>query len=157
MLLLRQISNFYQRWERLGLKVTFILVSLQVIHLFWLTTFVILNMPELTLYIPPILFVMIDYLELPAIFSGTIFYLLSLHLHKNKKDLLYVGLLLIQIIHIVWITDTFIYMAFNFNQMIYLAWFAIAIDFLEVPVIWDLYKRLRWQREEPNDRNLSER
>ena len=143
-MLLRQICTFYTKYENLGLRITFILVSLQVIHLYWLTTFVILDAPELTLGIPPVVFVVIDYLEIPALISGLFFYGVTIITGDNKgKNYLYIGLLSVQFLHIFWITDTFVYMAFNFNQMIYLAWFAILIDFLELPVVYDLYKRLR--------------
>lgn len=145
--LLKQISNFYERYENLGIKITFVLVSLQVIHLFWLTTFVIFDAPELTGNVPPIVFVLIDYLEIPALISGLVFYLLALADSQGRtKNLLLLGLLLIQFVHIFWVTDTFVYMAFNFNQYVYLAWFAVAVDFLELPVIYDLYKRIRNNR-----------
>lgn len=138
-MLLEQISNFYRRYENLGLKITFVLVSLQVIHLIWLTLFVF----EIHLPLPDIVFAAIDFLEVPALVSGIVFYSLLLHFSRNKKDMLYVGLLLIQFIHIIWITDTFIYMSINFNQYIWLAIIAIVIDYLEIPVIYDLYKRIR--------------
>lgn len=141
--MLKSISEFYVKWEGLGLRVTFILVSLQVIHLFWLTTFVVFNDPSLTLYIPPLLFVFIDYIEIPALVSGVVFYSLSFVSGRRKKDILFLSLLLVQAIHIGWITDAFIYMSFKFNEMTYLAWVAVFIDFLELAVVVDLYKRIR--------------
>lgn len=140
---MRAISEFHNRWENLGLKVTFILVSLQIIHLFWLTTFVILNAPELTLHIPPLLFVFIDYIEIPALVSGVLFYSFALLARHEKKDILFISLLVVQFIHILWITDAFIYMSFKFNQMTWLAWIAVFIDYLELAVVYDLYKRIR--------------
>jgi hypothetical protein len=142
--MLKAVAEFYNKWENLGLKITFVLVSLQIIHLFWLTTFVVLDMPELTGGIPPLVFVILDYLEIPALISGIAFYLLLLTRPKREtKNLLYLGLLLVQCVHLFWITDTFVYMAFQFNQFMYLAWIAILIDYLELPVVYDLYKRIR--------------
>ena len=141
--LLQTLSNFYLRWEGLGLKVTFVLVSLQVLHLFWLTTFVVFNDPSYTLYIPPIVFVVIDYIEIPALVSGVVFYSISFAARQKKMDLVYMSLLLVQGVHILWITDAFIYMSFQFNQMTWLAWFAVGIDYLELAVVFDLYKRIR--------------
>lgn len=141
---IKPVLQFYTKWENLGLRVTFILVSLQVIHLFWLTTFVILDAPELTLYIPPVLFVIIDYIEIPALISGTTFYaILIFNRECRGKNIFFLGLLLIQVVHLVWITDAFIYMSFKFNEMTYLAWIAVFVDFLEVLVAYDLYKRIR--------------
>ena len=138
--MLQSVSNFYQRWEGLGLKVTFVLVSLQVIHLIWLSCFVLgVHLP-----LPDIVFAAIDYLEIPALVSGVVFYVMTIIMGKDKrKNTLYIGLLLIQFVHIWWITDTFVYMAFNFNQYLWLAAIAIGIDFLELVVVVDLYKRIR--------------
>jgi hypothetical protein len=147
--LLQQISNFYERYECIGLRITFVLIYLQVIHLFWLTTFVILDAPQFTLGIPPIVFAAIDYLEIPALISGMVFYILSLHTHRNKKDILFVALLGVQFFHILWITDAFVYMSFKFNAMTWLAWIAVFVDFLEVPIIIDLFiKIIRSKRKE---------
>ena len=141
--MLEPIIKFYTKWENLGLKVTFVLVSLQVVHLFWLTTFVVFNDPSLTLYIPPVLFVVIDYIEIPALVSGIVYYSLSFASGRSKKDILFISLLLVQGVHILWITDAFIYMSFKFNQMTWLAWIAVFIDYLELAVVWDLWKRIR--------------
>jgi len=143
-LLLQKVSSFYERYESIGLKVTFVLVSLQIIHLIWLTTFVILDAPELTGGIPPIVFAVIDYLEVPALVSGLIFYGISAIEGRSRgKDIIYTGLLTIQFLHLYWITDTFIYMSLNFGQYVWLALVAILIDYAEVPVIVDLFRKLK--------------
>ncbi len=137
--LLQSVSNFYMRWEGLSLKVTFVLVSLQVIHLIWLSCFVFgVHLP-----LPDIVFASIDFLEIPALVSGIVFYSAILFYYRKRKEVLYIGLLAIQFVHLWWITDTFVYIAFNFGQYVWLAVIAIAIDYLELPVVYDLYKRIR--------------
>ena len=67
--------------------------------------------------------------------------------NKNKfKNTIFLILLAIQAIHIFWITDDIVYSTFIGGNIIeipqYLAWFAILIDYLELPVIYDLLKRI---------------
>jgi hypothetical protein len=54
--------------------------------------------------------------------------------------------LAIQSIHIFWITDDVVYATFVGSDLIYMpeyfAWIAILIDYLELPVIYDLLKRI---------------
>jgi hypothetical protein len=55
-------------------------------------------------------------------------------------------LLAIQIIHIFWITDEILYESLLGNDLVkfpvYLAWTAILIDYLEVPVMIDLFYKV---------------
>jgi hypothetical protein len=99
------------------------------------------------------IFVVIDYIEIPALISGIIFYAYSIHKSKSaaKKNYLFLGLLGVQVIHIFWITDEVVYISlFNtsFVEFPYLlSWIAILIDYLELPVMADLfYKVVRKKR-----------
>lgn len=145
--------DFYKKYDKLSLKITFFLISLQIIHLYWMTTAIVLPkifggnffpFPE----IPVPLFVFIDYIEIPALISGIIFYSLNIY-RKGKlfnKNLLFVIMLAVQILHIFWITDEVLYQNFVGHAAVvlplYLAWTAILIDYLELPVMADLFYKI---------------
>ena len=65
---------------------------------------------------------------------------------KRTKNTVLLILLASQSIHIFWITDDIVYTTFVGSELIYmpeyLAWIAILIDYLELPVIYDLLKRI---------------
>jgi hypothetical protein len=155
---LQKFINFYRRYENLNLKITFILISLQLLHLYWLTTDVVFQriLGESFFLVPryflPI-FIVIDYIEIPALVSGIIFYAYETRIHRenSNKSYLFLGLLSVQVIHIFWITDDVVYSSFFNAGFVHipplLAWVAILIDYLEIPVIVDLfYKVIRKQR-----------
>src|SRR5919202_2700370 len=109
---IQKIVNFWHRYENLNLKISFILISLQLLHLYWLTSDVVLQriyghsfflFPKNLLPI----FIVIDYIEVPALVSGITFYSLSIHNHKkdSRKNSLFLAMLAVQIVHIYWITD----------------------------------------------------
>ena len=148
--------NFYLRYQNINLKISFILISLQLLHLYWLTTDVVLYrltgidyFGELSDFI--LLFIIIDYIEIPALVSGLIYYLFTIIYDKKEKEkkiknTVLLILLAIQSIHIFWITDDVVYTTFVGSDLIhmpeYFAWIAILIDYLELPVIYDLLKRI---------------
>lgn len=150
--LVKRITSFYDRYENLNLKVTFVLIALQLIHLYWLATDIILvklvgqswfPFPD----IPAPLFVAIDYLEIPALFSGMVVYAMAIrrrggHIHRN---VLFMAILAAQVFHLFWITDEVVYDAlFNVVPIqlpIWLVWIAILVDYLELPIIWDLFRK----------------
>jgi hypothetical protein len=97
------------------------------------------------------LFIIIDYIEIPALVSGIIYYFFNLIYNKKEKEkriknTIFLILLAIQSIHILWITDDIVYSTFVGADLIeipeYLVWIAILIDYLELPVIYDLLKRI---------------
>lgn len=151
--ILKGVVKFYNRYENLSLKITFVLIALQLIHLYWLATDVILvkligeswfPFP----HIPPPLFVVIDYLEIPALFSGMVVYALLLrkngeHFYKNAA---FMAILAMQAFHLFWITDEVVYETlFNVVPIalpIWLVWIAILVDYLELPIIWDLFRKV---------------
>jgi hypothetical protein len=148
--------DFYLRYQNINLKISFILISLQLLHLYWLTTYVVLYrltgidyFGELSDFI--LLFIIIDYIEIPALVSGVIYYLFTIIYDKKEKEkrtknTVLLILLAIQSIHIFWITDDIVYTTFVGSELIYMpeyfAWIAILIDYLELPVIYDLLKRI---------------
>lgn len=156
-MILEKVVKFYYKYENLNLKIAFILISLQILHLYWLTTDVMLTriigesffaFPQ----IPVPILVAIDYLEIPALVSGSIFYALRIRSGRTaRRDFVLLALLLFQVLHLFWITDEVLYDILFSTVPIaippYVAWFAILIDFLEVPVIVDLfYKTFRGKR-----------
>jgi hypothetical protein len=151
-ILVQKFIDFYHRYETLGLKITFILISLQLLHLYWLTTDVVLQkiFGQSFFLVPKNLlplFVVIDYIEIPALISGIIFYIYSIRSGEDsKKSYLFLGMLGVQVIHIFWITDDVVYSSFFNSSFVQipslLAWIAILIDYLELPVIGDLFYKI---------------
>jgi hypothetical protein len=156
--LVQKFINFYHRYENLNLKITFALISLQILHLYWLTTDVVLQkiFGQSFFLVPKSLlpiFVVIDYIEIPALISGIIFYTYSIRKGKDSanKSYLFLGLLGVQVIHIFWITDEVVYNSLFKSSLVeipyLLSWIAILIDYLELPVMADLfYKVVRKKR-----------
>jgi hypothetical protein len=162
----KKFMNFYLRYQNINLKISFILISLQLLHLYWLTTDVVLYRLTGTDYFGELsdfilLFIIIDYIEIPALVSGLIYYLFTIIYDKKEKEkkiknTVLLILLAIQSIHIFWITDDVVYTTFVGSDLIhmpeYFAWIAILIDYLELPVIYDLLKRIikKEKEKKPN-------
>lgn len=151
--LLGKFISFYHRYENLNLKITFSLISLQILHLYWLTTDVVLQkLFAKSFFLAPKsllpIFVVIDYIEIPALISGLIFYAYCIRRNRSgaKKSYLFLGLLAVQVIHIFWITDEVVYDSFfnsSFVELpVLLSWIAILIDYLELPVMADLFYKV---------------
>lgn len=147
---IQKILNFWTRYENLNLKITFILISLQILHLYWLTADVVLQriFGQGYLGLPKELiplFIVVDYVEIPALVSGITFYLFSIFKGEPnpRKNMIFFALLAIQVVHIFWITDEIVYESLLDNDLVkfppYLAWIAILIDYLEIPVMVDLF------------------
>jgi hypothetical protein len=94
-----------------------------------------------------VFFIVIDYIEIPALVSGLTYYALSIYNRENaRKNALLLTLLAVQVFHIFWITDEVVYDTFfgassAVEIPYYAAWVAILIDYLELPVIADLFYR----------------
>ena len=146
---------FWHKYENLNLRIAFILISLQLIHLYWLTADVVIK--RITQdesaglsqsWILLLFFVVIDYIEIPGLIAGLTYYGVSFYHHKDKrsKNGLFVILLAVQVFHIFWITDEVVYQTFfGASAAVPLpyvaAWIAILVDYLELPVIADLFYR----------------
>jgi hypothetical protein len=156
---IQKILDFWTKYESLNLKITFILISLQILHLYWLTADVVLQRiaGESYLGLPRILlplFIIVDYVEIPALVSGITFYLFSIFKRRfhSRKNVVFLLLLAIQVVHIFWITDEIVYESLLDNDLVifpvYAAWTAILIDYLEIPVMVDLfYKTFKIKRD----------
>lgn len=141
--------RWYERSYRLQLRIAAVIFSLQLVHLVWLTTDVVL--PRLfgtsTLLHAPwaqLFIVFVDYLEIPTLISVSLVYLNVLRKRFVGRDIAYLLLLNSQWIHIVWITHEFILTIFTVSSTsstVAFAWFAIFIDYLEIPVIFDTLRR----------------
>ena len=156
---IQKILDFWTKYESLNLKIAFILISLQILHLYWLTADVVLQRiaGESYLGLPRILlplFIIVDYVEIPALVSGITFYLFSIFKRgsHSRKNVVFLLLLAIQVVHIFWITDEVVYESLLDNDLVifpvYAAWTAILIDYLEIPVMVDLfYKTFKITRD----------
>ena len=143
---MKRFWKWYKSNYQLNLTVTVLLFSLQIIHLFWLLTHIVL--PKLGfgdwfyhfsfLNWPLIL---VDYTEIPAIIATSLIYINEIRKgDKSFKPWIYLLLLNVQWIHLFWITDEFVVDTFHFSGILW--WLAIAIDYLEIPVIIDTIKKL---------------
>jgi hypothetical protein len=152
----QKLVGFWRTYENLSLKIAFVLISLQLIHLYWLTADVVIQRitGESMLGVPHgsplfIFFIIIDYIEIPALVAGLTYYALSIYKHEkgSVKNALLLSMLAIQVFHIFWITDEVVYESFFGSPSsaveipYYAAWVAILIDYLELPVIADLFYR----------------
>jgi hypothetical protein len=130
-------------------------LALQIVHLYWLTETSLLPLFFSSRYVifPGILvslFVLADFIEIPAIITRTYLYAIN---YKNNplRNIAYVFLLNTQWFHIFWITDTYvinnitgIYWSF------YLSLLAIVIDYFEIPVILDTLIELFFYKKKKN-------
>lgn len=143
---------WYERHYALNLAITAFLFALQVVHLWWLATHVVALrlVGESYFYTTPLIqtvIVLIDYTEIPALVSTTFLYLYDLRKNFSWKALLFIVFLNSQWLHLFWITDEFVLDHFQgrHNETVlpmWLAWVAILIDYLELPVIVDTFAKL---------------
>jgi hypothetical protein len=152
---LQKLAGFWHKYENLSLKIAFVLISLQLVHLYWLTADVVVKRITghsafgLPVTGPLLLFfIIIDYIEIPALAAGVTYYALSIYNHQKglAKNMLLLAMLAVQVFHIFWITDEVVYESFFGSSSAveipyYVAWTAILIDYLELPVIGDLFYR----------------
>lgn len=99
---------------------------------------------------------MADYLEVPTLVSASLLYVNELRKGFTWRAVGYLLMLNTQWIHIYWITDEVVVKYFAGDVPpewnVFLAWVAILIDFLEVPVILDTLRRVWRERHEILDR-----
>jgi len=87
----KKFINFYLRYQNINLKISFILISLQLLHLYWLTTDVVIyRLTGIDYFVGLsdfiLLFIIIDYIEIPALVSGIIYYFFALIYDKKEKE-----------------------------------------------------------------------
>lgn len=149
--MIKKFWSWYESHYTLNLGIAAGLFLLQIFHLIWLFGEVIaaklFGTPLFSLHDAPKAFiVLIDYTEIPAILATSTVYLNELRKSFNKKSLMYFLFINSQWLHLFWITDEFVVDAFLGHgeailMPLWLAWVAILIDYLELPVIIDTLKR----------------
>src|SRR3989344_3440047 len=141
--------NWYNENYRFNLRLATLLFLLQLIHLAWLTcNVVVFRIFGIAVFPPQLdwLIAVVDYTEIPALISVSLVYINEIFLGKaNKKTWLYLLLLNSQWFHLFWITDEVILEIFTGYVLVpilgWLAWIAISIDYLELPVMYDTIVR----------------
>lgn len=142
---------WYERYYTLNVTVAAILFVLQLIHLYWLTTHVVfLKLFGISLFSPPpfweIVIIFVDYTEIPALITTSLVYINELRKKNNFKSILFLIFIYSQFLHIFWITDEFVEARLTGGPEatilpLWLAWIAILIDYLELPVILETLKK----------------
>lgn len=147
---MQRFWRWYEENYKLNIGITTGLFLLQIFHLFWLFSEVVITKligtPLFGLHnAPQFLIVLVDYTEIPALLSVSVVYLNELRKKFNYKSLIYLIFINSQWLHLFWITDEFVVQSINPNYNLalplWLSWIAILIDFLELPVIFDTLKR----------------
>jgi hypothetical protein len=91
------------------------------------------------------LIIVVDYTDIPALLGVSLIYINELRQRFNWQSIIFLIFLNSQWLHIFWITDEFVVSQFigrtGTALPIFLAWSAILIDYLELPVIVDTIKR----------------
>ena len=157
---LKAFWEWYQRNYLAVLVITTAVFLLQIAHLYWLFTDVVLERLAGRSYYgsgpiasaTEVVSLFADYLEVPTLVSASLLYLNELRRRFSWSALGYLVLLNSQWAHIIWITDEVVVQTFagpsriEWNATV--AWVAILIDFLEVPVILDTLRRVWIERHE---------
>jgi len=156
MAIVKGFFDWYNSNYHFHLRFATLLFLLQVIHLVWLTCNVVffrlfgINIFPLELNW---LIAVVDYTEIPALITVSLVYINDIFLGKtSKKAWLYLLLLNSQWLHILWITDEIVLENFTGQALVsipaWLAWIAIFIDYLELPVMYDtIFKTLHLKKK----------
>jgi hypothetical protein len=141
---------WYERHYTLNLSIAAGLFALQLVHLVWLTFEPLwdrlFDHPAFSIDKPwswPLL--LVDYTEVPALLSVSLVYLNDMRRGGARlKPILYLAFLNSQWLHIFWITDEFVVESRDGATGLptWLAYVAILIDYLELPVIVDTVRRM---------------
>lgn len=138
---------WYERYYTLNVTIALTLFTWQLVHLYWLGADVIAQRLFGASYFPASgvwqwLLIFVDYTEIPAIIGTTTLYVFELRKRFRWHIL---GLLLLlnsQWLHLFWLTDEFVVEGLRGSGgtvlPVWLAWVAILIDYLELPVIFDI-------------------
>lgn len=143
----QEFWSWYERNYVLNLGIAAGLFALQLVHLVWLAGDPLaerLSGASLLELGGPfqLLIVLVDYTETPALVSVSLVYLHALHARGFAlRPVLYLLFLNSQWLHIFWITDEFV-VGTTGSLPAWLAYVAILIDYLELPVMVDTSKRL---------------
>jgi hypothetical protein len=147
----RKFWRWYERHLTFATASAAALFALQLVHLYWLTTDVVLLRLIGRSFFDPgpmwqTLILVVDYFEIPAIITTSLVYVNDVRKGEVRKGFTYLLLLNSQWLHLFWITDEFVvHQLFGVGPVglpSVLAWVAIGIDYLELPVIFDTVRRL---------------
>jgi hypothetical protein len=136
--------DWYERNYLVNLAAASMLFMLQVTHLAWMGADPVASRldghPLLSLHgVLQWLIVAVDYTEIPALIAVSLVYVNELRQGFAWRPLLFLAFLNSQWLHIFWITDEYVA---DGTLPAGLAWLAILIDYLELPVIFDTLRRL---------------
>jgi hypothetical protein len=146
---------WYQRHYLATLVITTAIFLLQAFHLYWLFSDVILQrLTGHSAFVFPeagmVLYVLADYLEIPALISASLLYVFELRRRPGWRPLSMLLLLNTQWVHMLWITDDVVVRSFASTSLFSwgsaAAWVAILIDYLEVPIMVDTLRRVYAER-----------
>jgi len=152
-LLKKIISSFFSWYERnyaLNLGIASFLFIWQLVHLYWLTLHVVfLRLFAVSFFdltgIWQYLIIVVDYTEIPALISTSFVYIYGLTKKFSWKNIWFLIFINSQWLHLFWITDEFVIEQLTGSSIntlpVWLAWLAIFIDYLELPVIYDTLKK----------------
>ena len=155
--------RWYERHYQINVAIATGLFALQVVHLYWLATDVIALRAMGTSFFPDLdwlryLIIIVDYTEIPALISVSLLYINELRKKFSWRSVLFLILLNSQWLHLFWITDEFVVNRIGVEPVgpvhdhggaelnhtvlpVWLAWVAILIDYLELPVMIDTIKK----------------
>jgi hypothetical protein len=142
---------WYERNYVLNVALASVLFLLQIAHLTWLGADPIATrLTDHSLFslhgVLQYLIWFVDYSEIPALIVVSLVYVNDMRRGFSWKALLYLVFLNSQWLHIFWITDEYVASELSGGGGSalpgWLAWVAILIDYLELPVIFDTLKRL---------------
>lgn len=153
----RTFWAWYERMYTLNLSIALGLFLFQIAHLAWLFGAVVwakaFGAPLFTLTgVWQVLIILVDYTEIPALISISLVYINDLRKQARIAPAVYLFFLSTQWLHLFWITDEFVVSALVGGGLVafplWLAWVAIGIDYLELPVMYDAVKKfLREMRD----------
>jgi len=147
MKVLRAFWAWYDRHYELNVAIAAGLFVLQLVHLYWLATDVVMfRLMGESFFAPPpfweAIIIAVDFTEIPALISASVLYVHEFRMGKRWKGISFNIFIHSQWFHLFWITDEFVV-----SQLVSgktgtvlpaaIAWIAIFIDYLELPVIAD--------------------
>lgn len=150
--MLNKFWIWYEEKYSIIAPLTALLFLSQIVHLYWMATnIVFFRLFGHSFWDPGnfwnTVIALVDYVEIPAIITSSVFYIHQYRLEKGAKlhSVLFLFLINSQWLHLFWITDEVIYAQFTgvaaVALPIWLSWGAIMIDYLELPVIYDTVKK----------------
>ena len=148
-------NNFWKWYEKryaVIAPLTALLCLLQLVHLYWMTTNIVFFRAFGHPFWNPgdfwnIIIALVDYTEIPAIITSSFLYIHQYLKGDESKwqSIFFLFLINSQWLHLFWITDEVIYAQIAGTAAIiipvWLSWFAISIDYLELPVMYDAVKK----------------